>query len=178
MNKNNLLISVGIVAILVLSRVLPHFPNFTPIVASGIFLTYFLGRKFGFLITLFAFIISDLCINLLLHKNDYLFTPDIIFSSIALLFITVFSSKILTKLNVKNLLITTVVSSLIFYLVSNFGAFLSMNMYAKNVMGLLQCYIAGIPFISLPSDLFYSFALYFLYSFVNKYYFAKKQVVE
>lgn len=178
MNKHKILISIGIIFVLFASRVFPHLPNFTPIVASGIYLSYFLGKRIGFLITFFAFIISDIFINQIVNKNDIFLNSDTLFSGIALLSITLFSSKVLNKLDFKNVFITAIFSSLIFFLVSNFGAFLSMDIYPKSILGLIQCYIAGIPFISLPSDIFYSLVLYFMYSFTNQFYFSKHKILD
>jgi hypothetical protein len=178
MNKHNILISIGIIFVLFASRVLPHLPNFTPIIAAGIYLTYFLGKKLGFIITLLIFILSDIFINQIVYKNDIFLNSDTFFSGLALLSIILFSSKVLQKLNFKNVFITAIVSSLIFFLISNFGSFLSMSTYPKTILGLIQCYIAGIPFISLPSDIFYSLVLYFIYSFTNQLYFSKHKILD
>jgi len=40
-----------------------------------------------------------------------------------------------------------VVSTLFFFLWTNFGSWLSMNMYSKDLSGLLACYINGLPFL-------------------------------
>lgn len=37
--------------------------------------------------------------------------------------------------------------SLVFYLISNFGVWLSTNMYERSFEGLVCCYIAALPFI-------------------------------
>lgn len=42
-----------------------------------------------------------------------------------------------------------VVSSLFFYLYTNFGWWLLTNMYPKNLEGLIQCYIMGLPFLKM-----------------------------
>jgi len=69
-----------------------------------------------------------------------------------LLIITFIFHKISKKINLKNLFIYGFAGSLIFFIVSNFGvwalgsACLNDVVYAKNLNGLIECYIMAIPF--------------------------------
>jgi hypothetical protein len=53
-------------------------------------------------------------------------------------------------------------SSVLFFLVTNFGVWLEWNMYPKSVEGLLACYTAAIPFFhwTLLGDAFYATVLF------------------
>ena len=77
-----------------------------------------------------------------------------------------FTSKyILTQLNFIRVMGASCLSVLIFYLVSNYGVWQMMDLYQYNLNGLVQCYIAGIPFLkySLISTLLYSATIYGLF---------------
>ncbi|HEX6742070.1 MAG TPA: DUF6580 family putative transport protein, partial [Sphingomicrobium sp.] len=53
-------------------------------------------------------------------------------------------------------------SSILFFLVTNFGVWLVMNYYPKTLAGLGACYAAAIPFFqnTVASDLFFSTLLF------------------
>jgi hypothetical protein len=55
-----------------------------------------------------------------------------------------------------------VASSILFFLVSNFGTWLSSGMYPHTFAGLTACYVAAIPFLqnTLAGDLFFSGLLF------------------
>lgn len=48
--------------------------------------------------------------------------------------------------NLSNIALATVASSVLFFLVTNFGSWLSHAMYPMTAEGLIQAYIAGLPF--------------------------------
>ena len=58
--------------------------------------------------------------------------------------------------------------STIFYLISNFGVWTLSPMYAKTLIGLVQCYSLALPFYgtSLMGDLVYSALLFGAYQLV------------
>ena len=51
------------------------------------------------------------------------------------------------KLSLLNLGVGSVGAGLIFFIISNFGVWISGLMYEKSLLGLINCYIAGIPFL-------------------------------
>ena len=67
----------------------------------------------------------------------------------------------------KNILGLSLASSLIFFLVSNFGVWAAGTGYAKTAEGLMQCYMMGVPFYrnQFSSDLILTPVLF--YSFVH-----------
>ncbi len=150
-----------IILIMVLSRLIPHPPNFTPIISMAMMSGYFF-KNFNMSVLMLAFtmLLSDLFLGF--HNN-------MIFVYIPLFIIVSFCFKISTKINYKNLFFLGVGSSLIFFLISNFGVWLLGNMYENNINGLINCYILAIPFFknTLLSTFVFSYAAYganFLYS--------------
>jgi hypothetical protein len=64
-----------------------------------------------------------------------------------------------------------VAGSLQFFLITNFGAWLtSPQLYSRSLAGLVNCYIAGIPFYgrTLASDVFYAGVLFGLHAWLSR----------
>ena len=68
----------------------------------------------------------------------------------------------LKKTNYKKVFFTTIISSLIFFIITNLGVWVSGYMYPMNVNGLIMCYIAALPFYkgTLLGFIFYSSFLF------------------
>ena len=128
-NKNVFLVSLIFFAIL--SRFLPHPPNFTPIAAIALLSSKgFNNRWVVFLIPIVSLFISDLFIGL--HAT----IPFVYISFILIALLGLYVKKI----NIVSLLL----SSTIFFLVSNFGVWLLY--YPISTEGLVQCYTLALPF--------------------------------
>ena len=128
-NKNVFLVSLIFFAIL--SRFLPHPPNFTPIAAIALLSSKgFDNRWVVFLIPIVSLFISDLFIGL--HAT----IPFIYISFILIALLGMYVKKI----NIVSVLL----SSTIFFLVSNFGVWLLY--YPISTEGLVQCYTLALPF--------------------------------
>ena len=128
-NKNVFLVSLIFFAIM--SRFLPHPPNFTPIAAIALLSSKgFTNRWIVFLIPIVSLFISDLFIGL--HAT----IPFVYISFILIALLGMYVKKI----NIVSVLL----SSTIFFLVSNFGVWLLY--YPISVEGLIQCYTLALPF--------------------------------
>ena len=128
-NKNVFLVSLIFFAIL--SRLLPHPPNFTPIAAIALLSSKgFNNRWVVFLIPIVSLFISDLFIGL--HAT----IPFVYISFILIALLGLYVKKI----NIFSVLL----SSTIFFLVSNFGVWLLY--YPISTEGLVQCYTLALPF--------------------------------
>ncbi len=69
----------------------------------------------------------------------------------------------LKKISVFRLGIITITASFIFYLITNFGAWLHHDMYSQNWSGLIQAYIAGLPFFrnSIIANLMFTYLTFY-----------------
>ena len=163
-----------IIFIAAFSRLIPHIPNFTPIGAIALFgAAYFKNRFNAFLIPISSLFISDLIINNLFLSN-YFEKFTLVYSGflwqyssfILIILIGIFS---LRKFNFKKLLISTIASSLVFFIITNFGVWVSGSMYSKDLFGLMSCYTLAIPFYkgTLLGFLFYSFVLFGIAEFLK-----------
>ena len=153
---------IGLVLILALSRLIPHPPNFTPIIAVAIMSGYLFRNVYlSFATLFFSMLISDLFIG---------FYPNIIFVYASLCLITFLFFKINNKISFKNLFIFGFCGALIFFLISNFGVWLVAGLYEKSLKGLIECYVLAIPFFynTLISTIFFVYLSFFVNIFFKK----------
>jgi len=98
---------ISLIIILAFARLIPHPPNFTPIIAVAIISGYFFKNfNLSVLILLAAMLISDLFIG---------FYENIIFVYLSLILITFIFHKISSKINFKNLFLYGFAGSVIFF---------------------------------------------------------------
>ena len=136
---------VGIIIIAILSRLIPHPPNFTPVTAVALFsIINFKNKYIAISTPIICLFVSDLILGISLI-NLFVYFSFILISGIGYLF---------GKINLKSILL----SSLIFFFVTNFGVWLIG--YPKTLEGFIACYIAAIPFFgwTVAGDLFYSYS--------------------
>lgn len=147
--RTKLLIALALVAFGVLSRFLPHPPNFAPIAAIGLFAGVLLPRKMAILLPLAAMVVSDVFLG---------FHGLIFWTWGAFMAIGLFSTYVLKKnYNLTTVLASSVGASVFFYLVTNFGVWAEGLLYPPTLSGLMSSYINALPFFrnTLIGDLFY-----------------------
>ena len=174
-NDEKLLLVVGIIVLAAFSRIIPHYPNFTPLCAIALFgAKYFKNIHFAILIPLVSLWVSDIIINNFILSTYFdgfvLFYSGFLWQYASFILISFFGRFSLKKISLLKLFGVSISSSLIFFLVSNFGVWASGSFYSKNILGLISCYSAGIPFYfgTLFSSVFYSFFLFGLYDYLSK----------
>ncbi len=138
MNKK-LLSLIIIVFGIALFRVLPHPPNVSPVAAMALFGgAYFADKRMAFILPFAALILSDLIIG---FHNSMIF----VYAGFALTVgMGIWMQK---KITVNRVAATAVASTLLFFIITNFGAWMMNGMYPMNAGGLMQAYVAGIPFL-------------------------------
>ena len=150
---------VGIIIIAILSRLIPHPPNFTPVTAVALFsIINFKNKYIAVSIPIICLFISDLILGISLI-NLFVYFSFILLCGIGYLF---------GKINIKSVLL----SSIVFFLFTNFGVWLIG--YPKTLEGLITCYIAAIPFFgyTLAGDLFYSYSAKISLKFFERKFFS------
>ena len=125
-------------------------PNFTPIGAIALFGgAYLKNRYHAFLIPIAALWISDLILNNFIYSfySDFTwFYPGFLWQYFSFTLIIVIGYFFLKKINFKNVFITSISSSLLFFIITNFGVWISGSMYTLDFQGLITCYIMALPF--------------------------------
>ena len=159
MNLKKEIFPIGLVLILILSRLIPHPPNFTPIVAVAIMSGYlFKNIYLSFATLLVSMLVADAFIG---------FYENIFFVYLSLLFLVYIFYKLGRKINLKNLFLYSFAGSILFFIITNFGVWLLGSPgldnvpYEKNLQGLIKCYILAIPFIknTVLSTLTFSYSI-------------------
>ena len=144
MKKNHLII--GLIVFAILTRLIPHPPNFAPVTAIALFSAInFNNNLLKFFIPLVSLILFDFIIGFSLI-NIFIYLSFIVI---------VLVGNHFKKIKLKSILI----SSVVFFIISNFGAWLIG--YPKTISGIIMCYTAAIPFFlnTILGDLFYSYIL-------------------
>ena len=93
--------------------------------------------RVSLLIPMLALLVSDAILG---------FHSSMVFVYGAVALIVIGSHFWLKRLSIVSITLAAFISAIAFFMVTNFGAWLSHDMYAHNASGLAQAYIAGIPF--------------------------------
>jgi hypothetical protein len=170
LSANTKLIAVMIL-LAALSRIIPHPNNVAPLAGMALFGAYYFKKNWhALLVTLASWWLSDLALNNTVYKAFYpTFTwlsTTYITVAISLVIIHFFSKKTLKNTSTFSLVSSSLLASIVFFVVTNFGSFL--DLYPQNMAGLLAAYIKGLPFLgyTILGDLVYTFALFGMYQFV------------
>ena len=132
-NKFFYLVFFGLV--LALSRIIPHPPNFTPILASAIMAPMLIkDRWFGIAVPIVAMFISDVIIGF----YSYQF---VIYSSILAIALVAPMRKNYVMLGVM-----AVGGSVWFFITTNFVEWMIWDYYPKTIEGFITCYTLALPF--------------------------------
>ncbi|MEK7109705.1 MAG: DUF6580 family putative transport protein [Patescibacteria group bacterium] len=150
-----------IILLAVVARLVPHSPNFAPIGGLALFSGANFKNKTALLIPLIAMFISDIFLGF--HKT----IPFVYLSFIIIALI----GRSIKNNKWSSLAKASLVSSVLFFLITNFGVWATGTMYPKNLSGLTQSYVMGIPFFrnTIISDLFYSFSFFYGYRFLSSF---------
>lgn len=132
-----------------IQRIVPHPPNFTPVVATAVFLPWLLGwNPLAVLPALGAMVVGDLYWG---------FHPYMLYTYGSIILIGIVSLKI------HNIWLAAIAGSVVFFVVTNFGVWLS-GYYGYTLAGLLECYVMAIPFYTntVISTIFYTVVFVFI----------------
>jgi hypothetical protein len=125
--------------ILTLGRIIPHPPNFTPILAAAIYTPYIINDKWiAMLIPLSAMFIADIIIGF----HPYMLW---VYGAIGISTLLSYWSIRFNKKYIQ-LAIMTLVSSILFFVITNFAVWTIWDYYPKTIDGLIICYINALPF--------------------------------
>lgn len=175
MNSKHLLFVLSLIVLAVLSRLLPHPYNFTPIAGIALFGAAHLRKNgLAWLIPLAAMWVSDLVINNVYYDSFnsgfVWFTSGFYWMYGSFALIALVGYFLLDHVSVPKLIGGSLFASTLFFLVTNFGVWIGSAMYPQSVEGLVACYTAGIPFFgnALLGDLFYTGVLFGSYEFARR----------
>jgi len=145
-----LVVALLFVVIGVSLRLLPHPPNFAPILAIALFGGVYLSRKIAFILPIFAIAISDIFIG---YYGVVLMIA--VYGTFLLSVILGFWLKKHKKWYTVGGI--AILSAVLFFLITNFAVWAFTPWYAKTLSGIIQCYLLAIPFFrnTILGNLFY-----------------------
>ncbi len=153
-NKSEIIVAIGLILLLVSSRLTSHFWNMTAVGGIALFAgAYFSKKWISFFVITSGLLLSDMVLG---FHNQML----VVYFSYALIAVLGFS------LSLQGPRLKTVLMALsggpLFFLITNFSVWLTGNMYPHTFDGLMESYIMGLPFFrnQILADLFSSVILF------------------
>jgi hypothetical protein len=151
-----ILITIGVV-----SRLLPHLPNFTALGALSLFAGFYFKKAASFIIPFAAMIISDIFIGLYDFKLA-------VFVYLSIFISVIFGIWLKKRKTWYNVISFSVFSAVSFFLITNFAVWLFTPWYSRTFSGLVLCYFMGLPFLKnhILANVFYAGAFFAAYELV------------
>ena len=159
--------ATSLILIMSFSRLIPHPPNFTPILAVGIFSGFYFRQLYlSLFIVIFSMFLGDLYLG---FHNTMFFTYVALCAAVVIgLFIKEFK--------ISKILYSGLAGSAVFFVITNFGAWLTLEMYEKSFSGLMHSYVFAIPFFH--NTLISTFLYLFLFKALLEFFINKKKIIK
>ncbi|MAV64270.1 MAG: hypothetical protein CBD97_00690 [Pelagibacteraceae bacterium TMED237] len=142
---NNLFLIIILTLIGIGSRLMPHPPNITAVGAVALFLgSYSKKNNLFFLVPFGIMFISDLSMY---YYRGTPFPGTIVY--LCLLAYIPIGSYLIRQITVKNIILSSLSGATLFFFITNFSVWINSGgvaPYTYNFSGLINCYIAAIPF--------------------------------
>ena len=148
--KQKIVLFLYFMGFIALSRIIPHPPNFTPVIAIAVFMPYLTRSLYSaMLVPLSAMFVSDLYIGF--HSGMFWVYTSILLGT------TLSQYTMSMKKTYAHLGSNALLSSTIFFVMTNFAVWMSGTMYPLTLDGLILCYTIAIPFFgnTIAGTLFY-----------------------
>jgi hypothetical protein len=153
-NKARLLALLAAIVAAAAMRLVPHPPNFSPMAAMALFSgAYMPKRALSFIAPFGALLLSDVVLGFYAGMS-------FVYCSFALTLLIGWA--IAARKTPLAIGAAAVASSLVFFVLTNFGMWAFSGFYPLTSTGLLACFAAAIPFFqnTLAGDLFYTALLF------------------
>ena len=150
-------IFLGIFVALAASRFIPHPPNFTSLIALSFYIPALMGIRY-LPALIMSFVITDFVIGF--HGTTLFTWGSVVVIGLGSKY---FISSIFTRIS------GALLGACLFFIITNFGVWITGSMYPKNIFGLILCYTLAIPFYkgTQLGFLFYSFLLFGIMEFLK-----------
>lgn len=167
-NHQEIILPLVIIVFGTLMRLVPHMPNFAPVAAIALFGGLYLDKKYALLIPIIIMMISDYFLG---------FHDTILFVYVSFLIAGLLGIWARREKSFSRILMITLLSSVLFFVITNVGVWLMGDMYPKNEGGLIQAFIMAIPFFrnTIMGDLLYTMTFILMYEFMK--YFLQRRVM-
>ncbi len=154
--RADLLLVAFLIGLVVAARLLPHTPNVTPIVAAALFASMVLQRRsLALLVPLGGMLIS----NLMMGSDQWQVTA-VVYAALAWPVAIGFLAR---RYRLSRVIVPAALScSLLFFATTNLAVWAFSGMYSLDMAGLIQCYVAALPFLkyTVTGDLLWTAVLF------------------
>jgi hypothetical protein len=143
-------------------RLLPHPPNFTPIGAMALLGgACFADKRLAFIVPLTALLLSDLVLALTRY-GAAVFGGQMAFVYASFAFIGCIGLWLRHRRRTLPIAGAALAGSTLFFVVTNFGVWATGALYPRTAAGLVECYVAALPFFrnTLLGDVCYAALLF------------------
>jgi hypothetical protein len=136
--------------------------------ATSLFAGARLPRWQAYLIPLVALAVTDPILSPFYGFQP--FSKYLLFSYLSILISVWLGRRLRNTESISRIAAVTVLNSIQFYLITNFGSWLWFQAYPRTAAGLASCYVAAIPFFgwTLASDVLYTGVLFGLYAWLSR----------
>ncbi|MDD3375193.1 MAG: hypothetical protein PHY73_05675 [Candidatus Omnitrophica bacterium] len=154
------MLAFGLLIFGVAMRLFVHPANFTPVLALVLFGGVYLDKKYAMIFPVFLMMATDIILGA--HSV-------MIFTWGSLLLISAIGLWLRNKKSAKNVIASSLVSAFVFFVITNFGVWLS-GYYPLTLKGLSTCFMLAIPFfrMTLLSTIGYSIVFFGVYEILAK----------
>jgi hypothetical protein len=152
----------GMIFLAAASRLIPHPPNFTPLAAMALFGgAYISDKRLAFGLPLAALLLSDAVLG---------FYRDMIWVYGSFALIVWLGLQLQSRRRLLPIAGAALASSVLFFVITNFGFIISDDLYPRTLEGLAIGYVAAIPFFqnTIAGDLVYTALLFGGFAIVEK----------
>jgi hypothetical protein len=168
----NIIFVLVLILFAAFSRLIPHAPNFTPVISIAVFAGAYLQKRFAFLIPIAAMLMSDLIVGFY-DPLSMAFVYGSLLLTVAL-GLTMNNRVSMTRVGGLSL-----AGAILFFVLTNFGVWVVPNsMYPKTFSGLVECYVMAVPFFgsTIYSALIYSAVMFGVYEAAERFVFKTREV--
>jgi len=162
MSKPRLVMIACMILVAAASRLIPHPPNVASITAVALFGgAYLSDKRLAFLVPMAALFLSDLILGLYSHMW-------IVYGSFAL--VVCIGLQLRRRRTPVAIAGAALASSMLFFVITNFGVWAFGSLYPKTMGGFVACYVAAIPFFqnTLMGDGLYTAVLFGGFAFAER----------
>lgn len=136
--KRNLVIAIVLIALAAAGRLVPHVWNVAPVAAAALLAGALMPRKWAVAVPIVAMLISDYFLGA--------YHLPVMFTVYGCFILSALMGSWLKDMKPVKILGTSLASSTLFFVATNFAVWASGEWYEKSWQGLILCYTLAIPF--------------------------------
>jgi hypothetical protein len=160
--KKNLIVSVLLIILVVVSRLVPHVWNVAPVAAVALLAGAILPRQWAFVVPVIGMLLGDFIIGF--YHMPVMLTVYVSFALMTLVGVW------LKDMAGHKIVLASLASSTFFFITTNFAVWATADWYPKTWEGLTLCYTLALPFFrnTMLGDLIFSGVVFGAWALVGR----------